>query len=769
MVASPILALRLPLACSILILLLSVCAQAGDSCYPDVDLASFGDARVSELVGDAPLDTTGRRVAGIGDFNGDDIDDLLITAPEAAPDGRARAGVAYVVFGRPSGLPGFFSLTDLDGSNGFRIDGLDAVDLLGTGAESAGDVNDDGIDDLVLGAVQNSGTFAGKAYVLFGQAGPFPAVFDLASLDGTHGFRVDGPINSRLGSAVAGVGDVNDDGIDDVAFGAPFAFGEDTASGQTFVLFGRTSGFPATIDATSLDGTNGFVLNGIGDNENSGTAVGAAGDLNFDGIADLILGGPNRSLGPITGAGAAYVVFGRNTAFPASLDLSALDGTNGFAIPGKDFGDGAGSSVGAAGDLNADGIDDALIGAPFVDQPGQLSVGEAYVLFGSDSGFPASVDLSGLDGTNGLTLRGGNDNDFGSVGISVAAAGDLTGDGIDDAVIGGLGTFLDERPFAGAAFILFGCDDGFPALLELPSGLDGTNGFMIVGATTSDQLGFDVSSAGDFDEDGLQDLLLGAPNARGRGSAYVVYGRRGPFLDFIAPTPAEDAVLNISAEALLSFEVRADDECDSETVMLAASVLPPGGDFTSDPGNPAAGTFEWTPTVNDIGDHLVRFVATNEAGDLVERTVTVRVAECFALIATGFGREVFEAGHAWTTWLDDVQQAIPVLMESPASIDVRLPKPTQQTTPLSPTRPARLPGAGRVVGRYFVQIVMWNPVVYPDHPEQSSQGLRVVVLSDGTIRSRPFGLPDGMHVSVSSERISDDTVRLSFPFTIQGD
>ena len=192
-------------------------------------------------------------------------------------------------------------------------------------------------------------------------------------------------------------GDVNGDGIADLLIGAPFAAANGIRhSGASYVLFGRNiaeNPFPASLSLSDLDGTNGFLLNGVAAYDRSGSAVSGAGDVNGDGIADLLIGAFGAS--PNGGySGANYVVFGRNTAqtgpFPASLDFSNLDGTNGFLLNGVAAGDLSGVAAGdlsgvavsGAGDVNGDGLADLLIGAYRASPDGRSTAGASYLVFG---------------------------------------------------------------------------------------------------------------------------------------------------------------------------------------------------------------------------------------------------------------------------------------------------------------------------------------------------------------------------------------------------
>ena len=362
------------------------------------------------LQGIRPHDHSGLSVSGAGDVNGDGIDDLIIGAFEADPNGVIDAGESYVVFGRNTGFPAAFELRSLlpaaggDGAAGFVLRGIDFDDLSGISVSSAGDVNGDGIDDLIIGAadVKPDGRHeAGQSYVVFGRNTGFPAAFELGSLtpaeggDGTAGFVLNGiKAFDRSGVSVSNAGDVNGDGIDDLIIGALFAGRNGRAEGQSYVLFGRTTGFPAAFELRSLlpaaggDGTEGFVLNGIDGGDVSGDEVSNAGDVNGDGIDDLIIGALEADPNGVSEAGESYVVFGRTTGFPATFELRSLlpaeggDGTAGFVLKGIDGNDRSGDVVSNAGDVNGDGIDDFIIGADQADPNGAANAGESYVIFG---------------------------------------------------------------------------------------------------------------------------------------------------------------------------------------------------------------------------------------------------------------------------------------------------------------------------------------------------------------------------------------------------
>ena len=408
-------------------------------------------------------------------------------------------------------FPANIDLASLDGSNGFKLSVVAYDDGSGDSVASAGDVNGDGFDDVIIGAPWSDPH--GGCYVVFGKASGFAANLNLSSLDGDKGFTLSGVETDLTGFSVASAGDVNGDGFADMIVGA-------LGGNASYVVFGKASGFSATFDLSGVDGSDGFKLSGVGAHGDVGRTVASAGDVNGDGFDDLIVGDVEASPHG-NQSGASYVVFGKASGFAANLNLSSLDGTNGFKLSGVALFDLSGSSVASAGDVNGDGFGDVIIGAW-----GDRSGGD-YVVFGKASGFAANLELSSLDGSNGFKIAGipRNTSD------SYVSAGDVNGDGFDDLIVGA----DDSDPHgdgSGATYVVFGKASGFAATFDASS-LDGSTGFKISGVAPGDYSGRSVASAGDVNNDGFADLIIGAeeadPHGSRSGASYVVFGRASGF------------------------------------------------------------------------------------------------------------------------------------------------------------------------------------------------------------------------------------------------
>ncbi len=422
--------------------------------------------------------------------------------------------------------PGSVYATDIDladiaaARGGFLISGVDMGDRAGLSVSAAGDVNGDGLDDVIVGAYQASPTIEreGAAYVVFGKIGTAPV--SLAAVEsGTGGFAILGvDRDDWAGFSVSAAGDVNGDGLDDVIVGAYFG-------SRSYVVFGKTG--TATVNLSDIiSGTGGFVISGQ-HGQGFGT-VSVAGDINGDNRDDLVVGA--------TSAGGASVIFGKATTAPVYLADIAI-GIGGFEIvgdydtqpePDVPFNSGA---VSRAGDVNGDGIDDVIIGV-FHNQPGGfVNSGRAYVVYGK-RGDTNPVSLTQISDSTvddpplGFLITGIHPLD--ETGFSVSGGGDFNGDGLDDVIVGAPYTH-DSITETGNAFIVFGKADTTPvALADMMSGVGGVP---LMGVKAWDYTGFSVSNAGDVNGDALDDVIVGAlgadtQNLSRTGRSYIVYGKQ---------------------------------------------------------------------------------------------------------------------------------------------------------------------------------------------------------------------------------------------------
>ncbi len=417
-----------------------------------IDVSDLNGTTGFKIVGINKSDSCGLSVSGAGDINNDGIDDIIIGAPRADPLGKSQAGESYIIFGNTNGFPADFELSSLNGTNGFQINGISDLGLCGYSVSDAGDVNNDGIDDVIIGAY-NISLGAGESYVVYGKATGFSKTFELSSLNGTNGFRIAGTENGAYsGWSVSGAGDINSDGADDVIIGAYQAAPDDKIqAGKSYVIFGQTNNFNWRILLSDLNGANGFQLNGIDSSDRSGYSVSGAGDINSDGIDDFIIGAPGLNFSP----GESYVVYGKTNGFPAMFELSSLDGINGFRINGFGSASYSGYSVSDAGDANGDNIDDILIGAYNAVKCNKYGgAGATYLVYGQTNAFPVEFQLSSLDGLSGVQFNGIDSQD--NSGYSVSGAGDMNGDGMNDIIIGA--PYADPYGIgaAGESYVVYG-------------------------------------------------------------------------------------------------------------------------------------------------------------------------------------------------------------------------------------------------------------------------------------------------------------------------
>jgi len=374
-------------------------------------VGSLADA-VALFVGEADGDGAGVAVAGAGDADGDGLEDLLIGA-DGADSSRGRA---YLILG--GGLSGTMSLADAD----HALSGAVTGDLAGAALSGAGDVDGDGLDDLLVGA-EGAALGSGTAYVVLGSS--LSGAMSLSAADHT----LVGNASDEAGAAVASAGDVDGDGLDDLLVGAPGNSLFVAGAGKVDLVLGAS--LAGSMFLTSAD--HSFSGEAVGDAV--GGVLSPAGDVDDDGLADLLIGAPLSDDGGAD-AGKAAVILG--VSLSGAVSLSAADHT----LIGEATGDGAGSAVASVGDVDGDGTPDLLIGAPGADQGGTGAgdAGKIYLISGSALGGSASLaDAS-------VSFLGAADDEL--AGTSVTTAGDIDADGSADIAVGAEGS--------GTAYLLLG-------------------------------------------------------------------------------------------------------------------------------------------------------------------------------------------------------------------------------------------------------------------------------------------------------------------------
>ncbi|MFK7957085.1 MAG: integrin alpha [Lysobacterales bacterium] len=471
----------------------------------------------------------GRAVSGIGDFNGDGIPDVLIGAPGASPGQRIRAGISYIVFGRTGVSTSEVILGDLNGSEGISIPGLNEHDYAGLSVGSAGDINGDGLADIMIaatGADPNGLANAGTVYVVFGTNSADVKSVDLRTLDGVNGFAIHGSSNSdRMGSSVDVVGDFNGDGLDDIVVGAGLAdFVGRQNAGASYLIFGSAESFEPHLGASTIEAGTGVTLIGASANDASGSVVAGAGDVNGDGFDDLLIGSPGFDQPSTVDEGSVFVVFGNDSSDPV-LDLSSIAGNNGFVITGFDVLGPPGRSAGAAGDINADGYSDIILGQRDARIGEKFRAGSARLVYGRPGNFPTIVSSENLHVAGGFTIEGAVA--AGRLGHAVGPAGDMNSDGYDDVAL----SAYRADSGAGITYVLYGRARAFSGTLPAAY-LDGNTGLSIRSPKPYSGSGYSFDSVGDINGDGSDDLLIGLPFLNDdRGGAQIFLGTGSIFLD----------------------------------------------------------------------------------------------------------------------------------------------------------------------------------------------------------------------------------------------
>ena len=425
-------------------------------------------------------DNAGFALSLAGDLTGDGVSDIIVGAPGNNDEANDAGGV-YLVSGTSTGTVDYTSAqvflwgTEVDEEVGWSVSGL-------------GDATGDGYDDFIVGVPSDS-TFASTSGAAFVIPGPITSDTEL----GTAGIAILGTTtDEQVGWSVAGAGDVDNDGYNDILVGA---YGRASGTGAAYLAYGP---FTSTHYSTTMDITMAGELTG----DQAGCAVASAGDVDSDGYDDILVGAEAES-SVYSENGAAYLLYGPVS---TSWGLAYAD----TKLTGEADWDNAGYALSGGGDIDGDGSDDVLVGARWEDSGGSAA-GACYLVTGPSAG---TASLS----TAQAKLIGDTSNEL--AGNAVVGLGDLDGDGYGDLAVGAEGD-ASLGTNTGATFILLGPLTGTIAVQDQAYAT-------IQGDTVGDKLGYAIAAGQDMDGDGTPDLVVGAPyedsNGTSSGAAYLFSG-----------------------------------------------------------------------------------------------------------------------------------------------------------------------------------------------------------------------------------------------------
>ncbi|MCJ8314909.1 MAG: hypothetical protein MJK11_18300, partial [Pseudomonadales bacterium] len=395
-----------------------------------------------------------------------------------------------------------FNSSDINGLNGYKLVGESELSILGERMTGLGDINSDGFYDYAqsaFGQTIDGQSFVGKVYVFFGSPDKWKNNLDFSvddRLDGTNGFEITGLAASEtIGRHISNLNDINGDGIDDFIFS--------TKTGIAYIVFGHEGLWDADLDLSSITGDKGFTLT----NFNVGVTdlsklVSALGDVNGDGIDDF--GFQDGSV--------VHVFFG-NESWPNTLDIEDVAAISDYSLTiAKAY------YISEAGDLNGDGVDDFSVYSKINESDFGVSV-----FFGQTNLEGETLNVMSLDGENGFVMQEELYGD--STGIKTVSA-DLNQDGIDDLLIN---FSHDISTRVGRVYVLFGSSQPWSSSIDITK-LNGDKGMVLMGGAVGDQTGLKVESLGDFNGDGIDDVLINSRKSEINslsevGQVFVVFGQ----------------------------------------------------------------------------------------------------------------------------------------------------------------------------------------------------------------------------------------------------
>ncbi len=507
------------------------------------------------LTGEAVSDGLGVSVSTAGDVNGDGFSDVIVGA-NLNDAGGSSAGRAYVYFGGNA----MNNVADV------ILTGVAASDQFGNSVSTAGDVNGDGYSDVIVGAIFNDagGSNAGRAFIFFGGS----------NMNNTPDVSPTGEAaNDQFGSSVTTAGDMNGDGYSDLISSAPQNDAGGSGAGRVY-LYNYFPGNEITEDYIITPDTSNGILN---------VSVSSAGDVNGDGYSDVIVGAAGYSVS----TGRAYIHFGG----------PLMDNIADVTMTGESTANYFGFAVSSAGDVNGDGYSDVIIGATGYSG----FTGRAYIFFGGAS----------MDNLADVTMTG--DTAI-SLGYSVSSAGDVNGDGYSDVIVGALAYALNT----GRAYVYLG-----------GASMNNSADVILTGATSNNFFGKSVSSAGDVNGDGYSDVITGAFGfSSNTGRVYVFFG---------------GAVMNSVADVIITGEAAGDNLGNS--VSSAGDVNGDGfndvivGAYLNNAGSPNAGRvyiFLGGSSMNNIADVTI-------TGDQDQNQLGISVSSAGDVNADGFSDVIIGA------------------------------------------------------------------------------------------------------------------------------
>ena len=379
-----------------------------------------------------------------------------------------QVALAFSSFSLPS--------TPLTTSTGITILGAASNYRLGRSVDGAGDFNNDGVDDFIVGsyyAAYNGGSTYGVVYVIYGNQNGFPANIDMSTtLDLTQGFLIYTPTLDYIGSGVASAGDFNKDGVDDIVIGGP-------QSNSAYVIYGKQGGATSHYNLGSLTISQGIKISGL-TGQYFGVDVKSAGDQNGDGVDDIIIGASAYTYSSRTNVGCVYVIYGKQGGYSANINMASFNSAIGYRIIGKTGSDGFGYYLVPAKDVNGDNIADLLLA------PNAKTY--SVVIYGTKNGYTTDIDVATLTSAQGIFISHTSNL------CKTLDAGDFNGDGLMDIAV----------CRSNYLHIIYGQTGGFAASYNLADTSISTNLITQIGTSTS--FGTHIRFA-DLNQDGFSDTV----------------------------------------------------------------------------------------------------------------------------------------------------------------------------------------------------------------------------------------------------------------------